>query len=45
MEKAFDNNACGREGTPGCCGAHELPKSGSGERIVFLPAEMLGRKK
>jgi hypothetical protein len=26
------------------CGAHE-PKPGSGERIVFLPAEMLGRKK
>jgi len=27
------------------CGAHEPPKPGSGERIVFLPAEMLGRKK
>ncbi|HEY1921573.1 MAG TPA: hypothetical protein VGG44_02315 [Tepidisphaeraceae bacterium] len=27
------------------CGAHEAKKPGSGERIVFLPAEMLGRKK
>ncbi len=27
------------------CAAHEPPKPGSGERIVFLPAEMLGRKK
>jgi hypothetical protein len=26
-------------------GAHEPPKPSSGERIVFLPAEMLGRKK
>jgi hypothetical protein len=27
------------------CGAHEPPKPGSGERIAFLPVEMLGRKK
>jgi hypothetical protein len=27
------------------CGSNEPPKPGSGERIVFLPAEMLGRKK
>jgi hypothetical protein len=27
------------------CGANEPAKPGSGERIQFLPAEMLGRKK
>jgi hypothetical protein len=27
------------------CGAHETPKPQTGERIAFLPVEMLGRKK
>ncbi|MGD0462007.1 MAG: hypothetical protein ABSB74_05930 [Tepidisphaeraceae bacterium] len=27
------------------CGAYGPPKPGPGERIDFLPAEMLGRKK
>ena len=27
------------------CGAHEPNKPNSGERIVFLPADALGRKK
>ena len=27
------------------CGAHEPKKANSGQRIVFLPADALGRKK